>query len=343
MYTMVLMAAMTAGPEAPAFGCGCGIFGLFNRCGGCGWYPGKLLSRARAKHAPWIPAGEGMPAGYAMPGMMAGPGMSFENPIPGYPMPGGCGGCGGFPGQGVPPGYVGGGHPGMAAGPGSPMMMAGPGAPTMMAGPGAPTMMAGPGQAPPSGPAPGYAPPGYSAGYGGVQPPASYSIDSPINYGAFGPATNPTVYPNQQPVYQPAPQPQAPGVQYPPAGTQPAPNAPMAIPPTTTGGGSARSKSWNGSVTPAHAVVDQDSEPSPARLILEVPEGAKVTVDGIPLPGTSVRRKFHTPQLPRGRTFYYEFRVEVEVNGRKEVEEKLVSVCAGDELVQTFPKLIATR
>jgi len=82
-----------------------------------------------------------------------------------------------------------------------------------------------------------------------------------------------------------------------------------------------------------------ETEPAPARLVLEVPAGARVFVDGQPVPGTGPRRKFHTPDLPRGRTFYYQFRAEVVVNGKVEAEERVIAVCAGDQLLEPFRRL----
>jgi len=45
-----------------------------------------------------------------------------------------------------------------------------------------------------------------------------------------------------------------------------------------------------------------------ASLIVELPARAKFYVDGKLIPGESASRKFHTPQLAKGKTYYYEFK-----------------------------------
>jgi uncharacterized protein (TIGR03000 family) len=78
-----------------------------------------------------------------------------------------------------------------------------------------------------------------------------------------------------------------------------------------------------------------------AHLTLELPADAKLFVDGAATKGTGPARQFHTPALPAGQSFFYEFRAEVEVNGQVVVEEKKVVVRAGDTLTEAFPKLVA--
>lgn len=88
-------------------------------------------------------------------------------------------------------------------------------------------------------------------------------------------------------------------------------------------------------LTPA-SLVDPNPElegvPAPARLMLHVPENAKLYVDGQLIPGDGGKRKFHTPDLKRGKTYYYLFRMEID----GAAQEKVVSVCAGDMLVERF-------
>ncbi len=80
---------------------------------------------------------------------------------------------------------------------------------------------------------------------------------------------------------------------------------------------------------------------APARLSIELPAGAKLYVDGRLTTGAGDKRQFHTPELVRGKAFYYDLRAEVEVNGAVEVEEKKVVVRAGETLTEAFPKLLA--
>lgn len=83
-------------------------------------------------------------------------------------------------------------------------------------------------------------------------------------------------------------------------------------------------------LTRAVAVGTTDGEPLSARLTFEVPAGATLFVDGVAIPGSGSTRKFHTPPLPRGKTFYYEFRAEVRNGDKIEKQEKVIPICAGD-------------
>lgn len=82
---------------------------------------------------------------------------------------------------------------------------------------------------------------------------------------------------------------------------------------------------------------------APARLSIELPAGAKLYVDGRLTTGTGEKRQFHTPELARGKAFYYELKAEVEVDGAVEVEEKKVVVRAGESLTEAFSKLFAAQ
>lgn len=80
---------------------------------------------------------------------------------------------------------------------------------------------------------------------------------------------------------------------------------------------------------------------APARLTVELPTAAKLYVDGALVKGDSNSRNFHTPDLPAGKTFYYDLKAEVEVNGKTVTEEKRVLVKSGDAVAESFDKLIA--
>jgi uncharacterized protein (TIGR03000 family) len=80
---------------------------------------------------------------------------------------------------------------------------------------------------------------------------------------------------------------------------------------------------------------------SNAKLMIELPANAKLFVDGKETTGSGASRQFHTPNLTAGKKFFYDFRAEIEVNGRVEIEEKRVVVQAGDVLAESFPKLLA--
>ncbi len=102
--------------------------------------------------------------------------------------------------------------------------------------------------------------------------------------------------------------------------------------------------------TPMAITIDRTSEfrasvvtptAAPARLTIEVPANVKLYVDGALTKGEGETRNFHTPELQSGKTFYYELKAELTMNGKTVTEEKRVTVKAGDTLTEQFPKLTA--
>lgn len=87
----------------------------------------------------------------------------------------------------------------------------------------------------------------------------------------------------------------------------------------------------------------KEKESGSAKLTFELPADAKLFVDGQVTKGTGASRTFHTPTLPGGQKFFYEFKAEFVVNGKTQVEEKKVVVMAGDALTETFSKLLAAE
>ena len=80
---------------------------------------------------------------------------------------------------------------------------------------------------------------------------------------------------------------------------------------------------------------------APARLTIELPADAKLFVDGQATKGEGVSRNFHTPELPKDQTFFYEIKAEVTVDGTVVTESKRVLVRSGEVLTESFPKLLA--
>ncbi|MCU0702514.1 MAG: TIGR03000 domain-containing protein [Fimbriiglobus sp.] len=80
---------------------------------------------------------------------------------------------------------------------------------------------------------------------------------------------------------------------------------------------------------------------APARLTIELPADAKLYVDGVLVKGATNSRNFHTPDLPTGKSFYYDLKAEMVVDGETVTEEKRVVVKAGDAANESFVKLIA--
>ena len=78
-----------------------------------------------------------------------------------------------------------------------------------------------------------------------------------------------------------------------------------------------------------------------ANIKFQLPANAKLYVDGRLTSGEGTERAFFTPPLPVGQKFFYDVKAEVVVEGKTITEEKRVIVQAGAELKETFPKLLA--
>jgi len=94
-------------------------------------------------------------------------------------------------------------------------------------------------------------------------------------------------------------------------------------------------------VIPAPAVPAEKKTSNGAQLRLSLPPGATLYVDGQLIPGDGTDRLFSTPDLQPGRTFYYDMKAVVEIDGKAVAEEKRVVVRAGDNLRESFPTLLA--
>ena len=81
--------------------------------------------------------------------------------------------------------------------------------------------------------------------------------------------------------------------------------------------------------------------PEPATVVLSLPAGATVTVEGQPLRRTGRERSFRTPPLAHGQDFVYQVRAVLTVGGVEEVEVKEVTVTAGLTSRASFEKLFA--
>jgi uncharacterized protein (TIGR03000 family) len=79
---------------------------------------------------------------------------------------------------------------------------------------------------------------------------------------------------------------------------------------------------------------------STAKLVINVPEDAKLFIDNVPMKTTSANRTFKTPQLIRGQTYFYDIRVEVVRGGQTVSETKRVLLRAGSTIQTSFNDLI---
>jgi uncharacterized protein (TIGR03000 family) len=73
-----------------------------------------------------------------------------------------------------------------------------------------------------------------------------------------------------------------------------------------------------------------------ARILVQVPDDAKLYIDGNLMRTGSANRVFQTPVLQQGKTYYYDLRVEVVRDGQTVVQEKQVLLRPGQEVAATF-------
>lgn len=78
---------------------------------------------------------------------------------------------------------------------------------------------------------------------------------------------------------------------------------------------------------------------APAKLVVELPENAKLYVDEHPMKATSAVRSFNTPGLQPGQTYYYMLRAEVVRDGKTLEETQRILVRAGETVRASFPQL----
>jgi uncharacterized protein (TIGR03000 family) len=85
----------------------------------------------------------------------------------------------------------------------------------------------------------------------------------------------------------------------------------------------------------------QVSRPAPATVVLSVPVGAVVTVEGELLHSMGRDRKFRTPALAPDKEYVYTVRAVMIVANREEVETLQVRVIAGEVSRASFERLFA--
>jgi len=73
-----------------------------------------------------------------------------------------------------------------------------------------------------------------------------------------------------------------------------------------------------------------------ARVIVELPQDAKLLVDNNETNGVGARREFSTPALQVGQNYFYELTAIVEVDGKPQTMTKKLVVRAGEEAVARF-------
>jgi uncharacterized protein (TIGR03000 family) len=93
-------------------------------------------------------------------------------------------------------------------------------------------------------------------------------------------------------------------------------------------------------------VVDFVTLPPPkasSSVLVNLPEKAKLFVDGVATTATGGKHTFRTPELAKDRPYVYEFRAEVEKDGKTETLTRNVTFRAGDLVTVDFTEADATR
>lgn len=80
---------------------------------------------------------------------------------------------------------------------------------------------------------------------------------------------------------------------------------------------------------------------APATVVVGVPAGAKVFVEGVALKSTAAERSFRTPALTPGQEYSYTVKAVIVEDGQEFVETKQVVVVPGETTTVSFEKLLA--
>lgn len=85
------------------------------------------------------------------------------------------------------------------------------------------------------------------------------------------------------------------------------------------------------------------SEKASSSVTVNMPEKAKLFVDNVETAATAGKHTFQTPELPKGKAFVYEFRAEVEKDGKTETVSQKVTFNAGEPVNVDFTDVVAVR
>jgi|SRR5262245_42560027 len=78
-------------------------------------------------------------------------------------------------------------------------------------------------------------------------------------------------------------------------------------------------------------------------VTVTMPENAKLFVDGVSTAATGGKHTFRTPELTKGQPYVYEFRAEVDRDGKTETLTQKVSFRAGEPVTVNFTEADVTR
>jgi uncharacterized protein (TIGR03000 family) len=88
--------------------------------------------------------------------------------------------------------------------------------------------------------------------------------------------------------------------------------------------------------------ADEKTDTTRARLIFDLPEGAKHFVDDRPIGNVAASKQLTTPPLKAGTNYYYEVRAEVTVDGEPVSETRRIVVTAGKVVREDFRTIRAS-
>jgi len=80
---------------------------------------------------------------------------------------------------------------------------------------------------------------------------------------------------------------------------------------------------------------DLGAEEAPAKVTVLLPEGAKLTVNGV-VYGSGARQSFDTPKLAKGKRYFYTVEAERKQGGRAVTEKRRITVEAGKAVTVDF-------
>jgi uncharacterized protein (TIGR03000 family) len=85
------------------------------------------------------------------------------------------------------------------------------------------------------------------------------------------------------------------------------------------------------------------TEKASSSVTVNLPAKSKLFVDNMETAATGGKHTFQTPELPKGKPFVYEFRAEVEKDGKTEIVNQKVTFNAGEPVNIDFTESVAVR
>ncbi|MFO0876784.1 MAG: TIGR03000 domain-containing protein [Gemmataceae bacterium] len=82
--------------------------------------------------------------------------------------------------------------------------------------------------------------------------------------------------------------------------------------------------------------LDPEKSQVRARVTFELPADAQLFVDDVKIDNIGERKSFRTPPLKKGEQYFYELRAEVVRDGKKIVENRKITITAGQDIKADF-------